>query len=91
MSLARALRAAFGRTLLQQSRLLSTTPRAAGLEEFFDTPVKEGEKVTSGEYQTSCCHSVFSHLKDFFVRTEGSTVVTFSCEQGELGRLQICA
>ncbi|EIE23692.1 MRP-L47-domain-containing protein [Coccomyxa subellipsoidea C-169] len=47
MSLARVLRAAFSRALLQH-RPLSTTPRAAGLEDFFDTPVKEGEKVTAG-------------------------------------------
>lgn len=49
MTLATALRALFPRSLLQHTRPLSTTFAARGLEEFFDTPVKEGEKVTAGE------------------------------------------
>jgi large subunit ribosomal protein L47 len=42
------LRASISRGLLQQGRALSTTPAARGLEDFFDSTVKEGEKVTAG-------------------------------------------
>ncbi|CAL8471944.1 g11486 [Coccomyxa elongata] len=48
MSLGTVLRAIYARTLLQNARFVSTTPCARGLEDFFDTPVKEGEKVTAG-------------------------------------------
>jgi len=48
MSLATLVKAGFARSLLQPLRCISTTPCARGLEEFFDTPVKEGERVTAG-------------------------------------------
>ncbi|CAK0783130.1 hypothetical protein CVIRNUC_006326 [Coccomyxa viridis] len=53
MSIVRSLRAYLGPRLLTPLRAFTTAPRASGLEEFLEQPVKEGEKVTSGRSWTA--------------------------------------
>ena len=49
MSLARAVRAAWTGLAAPSARRVSTSRPARGLEDFFDTPLKEGEAPVSGE------------------------------------------
>ena len=100
MSLISLVRAGIVRGVLQQGRSLSTTPVARGLEEFFDRPRKEGEKVTAGEGRGSCsCKSrvdIHFVLHFFMVRRSARSghgrIPYFSMPaQGEPGRRLTCA
>jgi hypothetical protein len=96
MSLAAVVRAISARVFRQHSRPISTTCSLRGLEEFFDSPSKEGEAVSVGMFSRSAPHnkpdwvvtapSAFPRER----KTFSKLFVTDLIVQGEPGRLLTC-